>query len=598
MVNSPDTLRIGRSAEELRLLCVGFGPEEERHPLIGASIAQKAVFCDNVHIACDLIDAQSFEVVVLNCAASKRSAAAPKDALHFSAIFEAARRAANCAVLALVKSDEAAQSSSQLPAAQCIDVVEWIPTQAPAEDLLWRLCASMHNEVRLLSALRAAKTEVQQQNRCDALTGLASRDWLLERVNLSITLAQEDPNQGFALLYIDLDSFKMVNDSQGHNTGDRLLMHIASRIAKTVQRSDVVARMGADEFIVLLKGQHDPEATMEVATTIQEAIAEPCCVKDRTLYLSASIGAAHFCAQSHHDALDLLRDAATALHAAKLQGRGGRALFGTDLRERAVLLFDIENELPQAIANNQLRVFYQPIFRLCDQALVGCEALVRWQHPQRGLIPPPQFISVAEDTGSIVPLGQFVLNEACKTVHGWNQGRGDEHSIYVSVNVSPRQFEGFKVNDQIKTALQQSGLDPECLAVEITENLCIRNIESTIVSLKAIRDLGVSVFLDDFGTGYSSLSHLVNLPLSLVKIDRAFVREMLFRPELDKLIRGIVSLAQGLDLPLTAEGIEEVEQQQRLRSIGVSFGQGFYYARPLSSSGFAKLVKSSRRRAA
>lgn len=568
--------RRNRFRKETRTLWVGFGQQSSRWGDLLIKLKQGgnlADSCDLLH-APEALESGDYELVVLRIRRPVDNA--------MVGLLESLHEHKRCALLAIT--DEGIELGAWT------QVVEVLSSRASEAEVWGVLLNLLGEEVRMLSALHAAEVHALHRTLHDGLTGLANRERLLEAIDRSIAQAHEEGQGPFSLVLIDLDHFKLINESQGHSIGDQLLREVASRISSVVSPQDTVARLAADEFLVLLQDAQDSESAMKVASEIQDKLAERYFIAGRSVHLSASIGVALYQAE-HQEALDVLRDASTAMHAAKGSGRGHQVLFGSELRKRAELLFDIENELPRAIEQQELCVFYQPILRLSDQSTVGCEALVRWQHPERGLISPFDFIAVAEATGLVVPLGQLVLNRACAAAQRWNSLLApDQPRLRVSVNVSPVQFERSDVTAQVKLALERSGLAPELLAIEVTESLLIRNVENAISTLRGIRDLGVAIYLDDFGTGYSSLSYLVNLPLNVVKIDRAFVKDIETRTEFLKLTRGIVSLAHGLDLQLTAEGIEDENQQKQLRDLGVEFGQGYFYSRPLPEQEFERLL--------
>lgn len=575
-MNQTSTItRRNRFRRETRSLWVGFGQQSTRWSGLMADLRNASQDADSVDYAqaVEMLATGQYDLVVLRVRRPVSNA--------ILTLLNRIQELRRCALLAVA--DEGIELGAWA------QVVEVISSQATEREIWSLLLSLLSEEVRMLSALHAAEVHALHRTLHDGLTGLANRDRLLEAIDAAMANADER-GSGFALALIDLDHFKLINESQGHSIGDQLLREVATRISSVVTMYDTVARSAADEFLVLLGEANDSETAMAAASKIQNRLAERYFIAGRSVHLSASIGVALYDTE-HCEALDLLRDASTAMNAAKGNGRGHQVLFGSELRKRAELLFDIENELPRAIEQQELCVFYQPILRLADQRTVGCEALVRWQHPERGLISPLDFIAVAEATGLVVPLGQHVLNRACAAAQRWNSLLSpDQPRIRVSVNVSPVQFERANVTEQVKLALERSGLAPELLAIEVTESLLIRNVENAISTLHAIRELGVAVYLDDFGTGYSSLSYLVNLPLNVVKIDRAFVKDLETRPEFLKLTRGIVSLAHGLDLELTAEGIEDELQQNQLRELGVEFGQGYYYSRPLPEQEFDRLV--------
>lgn len=409
----------------------------------------------------------------------------------------------------------------------------------------------------------------------DALTGLANRVSFTERATVALERAGRRA-QPVAVLFLDLDGFKQVNDTLGHSTGDALLAALGHRLRDRAAEGAFVARFGGDEFTVLLEG---PAATQaeRVAESLLAAVAEPVRVGEQELAVSASVGIA--CAPDGRTTVDeLLRDADIAMYHAKAEGRGRWVTFvrGMDaaVRERVAL----ERELREALARDGLTVAYQPIVDLHTGAIMGTEALVRWPHPTRGSVPPARFIPLAEESGLIVPLGRYVLSEACRQTRLWQAHTG-QRSLTVSVNLAARQVREPGLVADVAAALAESGLASACLILEITESDLIRDIEGTLRTLRALKGLGVRLALDDFGTGYSSLSYLSRFPFDLIKIDKAFV-DRLATPRDAALAQAIVAMAHALHMRVVAEGIERAEQVETLRRLGCAAGQGYYYARP------------------
>jgi diguanylate cyclase (GGDEF)-like protein len=428
----------------------------------------------------------------------------------------------------------------------------------------------------------------------DSLTGLANRLRLGERIDAAVNRLH-DPvrvsttpsaeETGLALLLLDLDGFKGVNDSFGHVTGDELLLAVARRLRACIRPVDVASRLGGDEFAVLLEDVTVAEA-MVIAERVLTATSSPFALQRSTVSISASIGLVLV-----HDAgssEDLVRDADVAMYRAKAEGKNRIVRFEPEMQERVLRQMQLENELRQSIDDQDFVLHYQPLIDLVTGAVVGVEALVRWQHPARGLLPPAQFVGLAEDTGLIVGLGRWVLERACLDAAGWQQVEG--RSIGVSVNLSPRQLHDPSLVADIAAALETAGLSPQTLTVEITENLLLVDAELAASRLAELRSLGVRVAIDDFGTGYSSLAYLDRYPIDTLKIDRRFVAPLIERPRSAALVRTIVDLALALGVDAVAEGVETAEQATVLRSLGCHLAQGFHFGRPVPADEMSRLL--------
>ena len=409
----------------------------------------------------------------------------------------------------------------------------------------------------------------------DALTGLANR--LLLDIELTRALQRaRQQGSGAAVLCLDLDRFKFVNDLLGHLAGDRLLVAVSERLTSLVRRSDVVARVGGDEFAILLPDVTDPAACMALARLIAEAVAEPVLYEDQQMVVGVSIGIAMY-PQDGQTAHELLRRADVALYRAKEDRRGTARMFAPEmdavLQHRRLL----ERDLRAAIGGKGLEVYYQPLVNCEHGQVEGFEALLRWNHPTRGQITPTEFIPIAEESGLIVLLGRWVLNEACRTASTW------ETPLRVAVNLSPTQFKQGDLVEQIAAALEKSGLEPNRLEVEVTEGVLIDDPGRAVATLSAVREMGVRVSLDDFGTGYSSLSYLRVFPLDKIKIDRSFVMSLGMDERSTEIVRSIVMLAHSLDLSVTAEGVETPEQLAILQSHDCNQVQGYLLGHPAAA---------------
>lgn len=432
----------------------------------------------------------------------------------------------------------------------------------------------------------AHKTEaLQRQARIDALTGLANRHMLTERLDQALSWARRSGRVAGVLL-LDLDRFKMVNDSLGHSQGDALLQTVAGRLQQCVREDDTVARLGGDEFVVVLADMADVADIVPVATKILAALAEPVSVGPQALSVSTSVGIAVY-PRDGATADALLQYADTAMYRAKDRGGNAIAFFAPDMMQAMVDGLQIEAGLRHALENGELRLHFQPIIDVRSGRVSSAEALVRWMRPQQGLVPPIEFIPIAEETGLIVPIGDWVLREACRHARAW-QAVGLGH-IPVAVNLSARQFRVPSLDDAVAQALQDSGCPASLLQLEITESLIMEQVDQALSTMHRLTALGVQLTIDDFGTGYSSLSKLKQFPFSKLKIDRSFVQEI--RADADNvLVDAIISLARNLGLRTVAEGVETAEQAAYLAARGCDAYQGFLFSRPCDPEAFLQVV--------
>jgi len=444
---------------------------------------------------------------------------------------------------------------------------------------------------RALRVVSERTDELRHQALHDGLTGLPNRALIMDRIDQLLARGRRNGTIG-AALYIDLDEFKNVNDTLGHQIGDRLLVAVAARLQGTLRDVDTVGRMGGDEFVVLIDGallSADPEL---VADRLLEVMRQPFEIEGATalpLMVNASIGVA---IGDRSSAGDLLRDADVALYQAKAAGKNCYAIFNSAMQTGIQERIDLEFDLRSAVKGEQFRLVYQPIYSLDDLTLVGVEALLRWEHPVRGLIQPDEFIHILEQTGQIKEVGRWVLREACAQMATWH-AHGD--TLAVSVNVSGRQLDDDAVVADISDALLASGLDATSLIIEITETALMRHADATAQRLQAVKDLGVRVAVDDFGTGYSSLSYLQRFPVDCLKIDRSFTSAISSSPESKALVSTLVQLGKDLGLKTLAEGVETPGQMDHLRSVRVDEAQGFLLARPLEPEVLeAKILAPSR----
>ncbi len=423
----------------------------------------------------------------------------------------------------------------------------------------------------------------------DALTGLPNRVLLMERLQESLKRAKEHPDYQFAVLFLDCDRFKVINDSLGHLVGDELLIAIARRLEASLSQSDILARLGGDEFAILLGDMENPDSATRVARGILKELSFPFQLQRHEVFINASIGIA--LGNLNYDLPEhLLRDADTAMYRAKSLGKGQYHLFDPAMHDEALEVLQIETDLRRAVARQEFTVHYQPIVSLVAGRIVGFEALARWQHPQRGLIPPGLFIPVAEETGLINPIGKSVLREACRQLRLWHQEKLADSSLSVSVNLSVRQFAQPDLIDQIDRILAETQLPPQFLKLEITESAIMDNATSAAAILQKLRERQIQLSIDDFGTGYASLSYLHCFPVNALKIDRSFVQRMDGNPENKGLVPAIMSIAGALGIAAIAEGIETATQLAQLRHLNCGFGQGYLFSKPLQAKEASDLI--------
>jgi len=443
---------------------------------------------------------------------------------------------------------------------------------AAAQSQPW-VWAGIHGGFVLAASLAnlAAWRLNEQQGLRDSLTGLANRTLLLEA---TARLLQR--RRGVvSVLVLDVDDFKDINDSRGHATGDRLLVAIAGRIAGCVRPEDTVARLGGDEFAVVLGA--GPRTAREVATRVLSALADPVSVDGRSIVVSASIGIADT-TTADRDAETLLRNADLAMYLAKAQGKQRLVVYADGMAQEARGKADLIEGLAVALSQRQLVVHYQPVIAMRTGEVTSYEALVRWQHPERGLVPPVDFIPLAEDTGLIVPIGAWVLREAARQAVAWSREAG--RPIGMAVNLSPRQLADDEVVATVAAVLTETGLLPAQLTLEVTESVLVQDVDRVVDRLRALRTLGVRIAIDDFGTGYSSLSYLRRLPADTIKIDRSFVTDLAQDGASRTLVSSIIELARSLQLDVVAEGVEDAAQRTVLQSLQCSHAQGYLFARP------------------
>jgi diguanylate cyclase (GGDEF)-like protein/PAS domain S-box-containing protein len=433
-----------------------------------------------------------------------------------------------------------------------------------------------------VSKHRYAEEELSWQANHDALTGLPNRELFLERLAGHLSR----PSSRVAVLFVDLDDFKVVNDSLGHSAGDRLISAVAERFSRGLRPDDVIARFGGDEFTVLLPGVLSDEDALRVARRLSDTLREPVVIEGEPRYVSASVGITCSAPDEAVDAHALLRDADSAMYRAKQLGKGRCEIFDSSMRREAVERLELEGALRHALDEGELRLVYQPVVTLADGRITGVEALLRWHHPINGVIAPMRFIPIAEGNGLIIPIGAWVLHEACLQLAAW-----EDEALTMSVNVSARQLGTGNLVDTVSSALECSGVEPGRLCLEITETAMLADPVAMSTTLAALKRLGVRLAVDDFGIGYASLRHLRELlPVDILKIDKSFVDGIATDADDAAIVEGVVRLAHSLGLEAVAEGVETVEQLAMLRAWSCQAGQGYHFARPVDPDGIARLL--------
>ena len=422
----------------------------------------------------------------------------------------------------------------------------------------------------------------------DSLTKLANRALLKDRIDHALARAVRR-GRALAVMLLDLDGFKAVNDTLGHDAGDELLICVATRLGECIRPTDTAARLGGDEFAMLVEDLASPGDYAIVATRMLESLQEPFHVKGKEVFVRGSIGIA-MCGEGENTSDELLRNADVAMYMAKAEGKNRFELFNPSMHSAMLRRLDTEAELRGAVERQEFVLHYQPTVVLDTGRITGVEALVRWNHPERGLVPPLEFIPIAEETGLIVPLGEWVLREACAQAQRWHGEHPKDPALMMSVNLSMRQLQQENIVATVAQVLEETGLDPACLTLEITESAVMNDHVTTIVRLNQLKALGVRIAVDDFGTGYSSLSYLRRFPIDVLKIDRSFVDGVADGSQKRALLRTIVELGRALNLETVAEGIEAPEELQQLRSLECDLGQGFYFARPLEAAVVGELL--------
>jgi len=445
----------------------------------------------------------------------------------------------------------------------------------------------------IISDITENKTAQQKLNQAafyDNLTGLPNRALMLDRINCVIEKSKRRGEVLSALLFMDLDNFKIINDSLGHQYGDELLIEVGKKLAGCVRSGDTVARLGGDEFTVLLEEIDDFSQAMHITERILETVSRPMEILDESVSTAASIGVVIFASVGEIRAEELLRDADTAMYRAKELGRNGYQLFDVSMQESVQRRMELEKALRKAVEQEEFVLHFQPIISLASGRLEGFEALVRWERPGHGLVGPLDFIELCEEMGLIIPLGKWILRKSCEQMVEWERHFQEELGLYMSVNLSAKQFNQGHLADQVIQIIREVDFDPAKLKLEITESMVMDDSEAAITMLSQLKELGVKVSMDDFGTGYSSLSSLHKFPIDTLKIDCSFVNRMIEDLDSSRIIETILLLARNLKLTTTAEGIETIEQLEHLEKLGCESGQGYYFSKPLDSNAATEVI--------
>jgi diguanylate cyclase (GGDEF)-like protein len=442
----------------------------------------------------------------------------------------------------------------------------------------------------LANAIERRQSEEQTQHEAlhDPLTGLPNRSLFLDRLEhaLSVTARRES---SVAVLFLDLDQFKLVNDSLGHAAGDELLSSVAPRLEQALRPGDTVARFGGDEFAVLAEDIGSERGATRIAERIAESLSRPFVLRDREHFVSASIGISIGTGSEQPEAL--IRDADSALYRAKERGRGGYEIFDEVMRSRVIEHMQIENDLRRAIQRGELELYYQPVIRLHSGAVVSMEALLRWNHPERGMVGPLSFIPVAEESRLIIPIGRWVIEQACRQVAAWQQLKPDQAPMSVAVNISARQLADPELISHIEGSVRANRIDPSTLWLELTETAVLEDTDFVERSLRQLKGLGLRLVLDDFGVGFSSLGYLKRLPLSLIKLDRSFVENVPENAHDAAIVRAVCQMAGTIGIGVVAEGVETEEQVRAARDLGCGYAQGFHFARPMPADEVEDLLE-------
>ena len=469
--------------------------------------------------------------------------------------------------------------------------------------ILVRQIITLSENIRLNTQLSKTNNELQVEigkrdkveeqlfydNLHDELTGLANRTLFKDRLDQMIAYARRYAIYSCAILFIDLDRFKVINDSLGHLIGDQILILVARRLSECLRSGDTVARFGGDEFVVLLNKTDDTSDVLIAVNKIIEALHAPFEVEGRDLYITASIGIVPNLT-GYTNAEEILRDADIAMYAAKSLGKDRFEIFDVDMRVQANSRLLVENDIRRGLENQEFQLYYQPILDLKSNQVVGFEALIRWLHNERGLLLPEEFLDIAEESGLILPIGEWVLKMACTQLKTWQEKYPNLQELTVSVNISSKHFSQPNFDQQVLVALHASGLKADTLKLEITEKVLINNYNAARKVFSVLQELGVQIQLDDFGTGYSAMGYLQHFPINTIKIDRSFIHEMDKDYKSSELVRAIVAMAHALGISVIAEGIETHNELHELKGLFCDYGQGFLISRPMDPVSAGKVL--------
>lgn len=446
---------------------------------------------------------------------------------------------------------------------------------------------------RDITERRRAEEQLLHDAFHDSLTGLPNRALFIDHLKLAVDRCRRRRGYLFAVLFIDLDRFKVINDSLGHLVGDELLSAIAHRLEICLRDGDTIARLGGDEFTILLDGIKDYSDGQRVAERVQEVLEQPFRLAGREVFVTASVGIKYSCGGDEQPE-DHLRDADTAMYCAKALGKAQSQVFDARMHARALTLLEIESDLRRAMEREELEVHYQPIVALESGRISGFEALVRWPHPERGMISPTDFIPIAEETGLVIQIDRWVLKQACLQMRRWQEALPHTGQMKISVNLSCKQFMQPTIVEQVLETLRETGLDPSSLKLEITESVMMERGDYAMSVLEQLSKAGIELSLDDFGTGYSSLSYIHHFPVNTLKIDQSFIKRI-GGEQNGEIVRAVVALARNLGLEVVAEGIETVMQLDQLKALGCEQGQGYYFSEPVDEESATELIQREAR---
>jgi diguanylate cyclase (GGDEF)-like protein len=493
--------------------------------------------------------------------------------------------------------------------AECQARIALLDAERPDERFACRCLPASGNDIKLIwnvhfepatglfyaaaheTAMRLSEGAQPADEGVDPLTGLPDRVLFMDRLEHALRRAERKADTSFALLRGGIDRFKVINQSLGHKMGDLLLMNVGNLIRNVIRPTDMVSRYIGDEFVILLEDTRDVSSPIQVVSRIQQKLQVPFTLNGHEVFSTASFGivvSGH--GQQYQDAESMLRDASLAMVRAKEHGGGSCMMFDRGMHDAAMRKLSLEADLRIALKKEQFQAYYQPIVDLQSGKLAGFEALVRWQHPQRGLIPPGEFIPLAEETGLVVPLGNWMLKESCRQLQLWRSTLPGAKDLTVSVNLSPKQVLQPQTKAEVENALAASGLDPRALKLEVTESGMMQNLKQAVQLLSELKEMGIRILLDDFGTGYSSLAYLRLLPIDMLKVDRSFVQNLHEKNEDRVFVETIVRLAHTLSQQVICEGVELQEQEKILSGIAVDYTQGYLYSRPVAANEAEMLI--------